>query len=103
MIDTIIKNPKGVRVDELCEMVIVTNERGLHARAAAKFVQTAANHNAEIHVMMGDMRVDGSSIMGLMMLAASKGSCIKICTSGDGAVDAINDLTDLIRRGFDEN
>ena len=93
---------KGVRADELCEMVIVTNERGLHARAAAKFVKLASQYNAEINVAMGETRVDGNSIMGLMMLAASKDSRLKICASGDQAVEAMNDLAELVRRGFDE-
>lgn len=101
MIDDIVKQ-KGVRADELCEMVVVTNERGLHARAAAKFVKVTSQYSAEIHVAMGDMRVDGNSIMGLMMLAAAKGSRLKICAAGDQAVDAMNELSDLVRRGFDE-
>lgn len=102
MIDNIIKKQHGVRADEICEMVNVTNQRGLHARAAAKFVQIVSNYNAEIHVMMGEARVDGHSIMGLMMLAASNGSRIKICASGPDAVEAMNSLSDLVRRGFDE-
>jgi len=103
MIDDIIKRQQTVRADELCEMVVVTNERGLHARAAAKFVQLASSFEAEIYVMLGDARVDGNSIMGLMMLAASNGARLKICASGTDAADAISNLSDLIMRGFDED
>lgn len=102
MIDDRVNSSKGVRADELCEMVVITNERGLHARAAAKFVQVVSSFSAEIYVMKGDTRVDAHSIMGLMMLAASCGTRLKLCASGDGAVEAINDLSDLVRRGFDE-
>lgn len=102
MIDDNIHRQQGVRADELCEMVVITNERGLHARAAAKFVQLASHFEAEINVMMGDTRVGGGSIMGLMMLAASNGSRLKICASGSDAVEAMSALSDLVRRGFDE-
>lgn len=89
-------------VDELCEMVVLVNKRGLHARAAAKLVQTAAAFKAEIHVVREDMRVEANSIMGLMMLAAPCGTRLKLCASGLEAVDALNALSDLIMRGFDE-
>ena len=93
---------KGVRAEELCEMVCLVNKRGLHARAAAKLVKVAAAFKAEIYVARDDMRVPASSIMGLMMLAAPQGTRIKICASGSEAVDAINALSDLVMRGFDE-
>ena len=93
---------RGLRPDELCEMVVLVNKRGLHARAAAKLVQVAAAFKAEIHVCKEDMRVPASSIMGLMMLAAPCGTRLKLCAGGVEAVDALNALTDLITRGFDE-
>lgn len=92
----------ALRADELCEMVVLVNKRGLHARAAAKLVQVAAAFKAEIYVAREDMRVSASSIMGLMMLAAPCGTRVKLCASGSEAVDAINALVDLIMRGFDE-
>lgn len=96
--------PTGVvRADELCEMVCLVNKRGLHARAAARLVQVAAAFKAEIYVARDDMRVSANSIMGLMMLAAPCGTRIKLCASGVEAVDAINALSDLITRGFDED
>lgn len=90
------------RAAELCEIVTLVNRRGLHARAAAKFVQVAAAFRAEVFVAKDDMRVPGNSIMGLMMLAAPCGSRIKLCASGVEAVDAIDALANLIARGFDE-
>jgi len=92
----------GVRADELCEMVVLVNKRGLHARAAAKFVQLGAAFKADIYVAKEDMRVSAQSIMGLMMLAAPKGTRIKLCASGTEAAQAINALVDLVMRGFDE-
>lgn len=91
-----------IRPDELCEMVVLVNRRGLHARAAARFVREAALFDAEIHVAKEDMRVSGHSIMGLMMLAAPKGTCLKLCVAGPQAVDALGAISDLVRRGFDE-
>ena len=92
----------GVRADELCEMVCLVNKRGLHARAAAKLVQVAAAFKAEIYVARDDMRVSASSIMGLMMLAAACGSTVRLCASGIDASTALDALSDLIKRKFDE-
>ncbi len=91
-----------VRADELCEMVILTNRRGLHARAAARFVREVNLFDVEIHVANDTMRVSGHSIMGLMMLAASRGASLKLCAAGEQASDALTALGDLVRRGFDE-
>jgi phosphocarrier protein len=93
---------QGVRADELCEMVVLVNRRGLHARAAARFVREVSLFEAEIHVVNNQMRVSGHSIMGLMMLAASCGANLKLCASGAQAADALGALSDLVRRGFDE-
>ena len=71
-----------VRADELCEMVVLINRRGLHARAAARFVREVSLFDAEIHVATDTMRVSGHSIMGLMMLAAARGANIKLCAAG---------------------
>ena len=90
--------------------VTVCNIRGLHARAAAKFVKTAASFNAKIHVTRGgedessaDEPVSGSSILGLMMLAADKGSQLHIVTSGDQAKEALDALTTLVETRFGED
>lgn len=83
-------------------MVVLVNRRGLHARAAARFVREAALYEAEIHVAKEDMRVSGHSIMGLMMLAAPKGTRLKLCVAGTQAAEALWALSELVRRGFDE-
>mgnify|MGYP001441048230 CR=1 FL=1 len=87
---------------ELCEMVTVVNQRGLHARAAAKFVKIALQFTADIQVAKEDVRVSGKSIMGLMMLAAGRGTMLKICVSGADANEVLTTLSDLVKRGFDE-
>lgn len=87
---------------ELCAMATIENLRGLHARAAAKFVKTADAFKSDISVTKDDMRVSGRSIMGLMMLAATTGTTIRICAVGDDAAKALEALTDLVKRKFDE-
>lgn len=84
-----------------CNVTIV-NRRGLHARAAAKFVQTATGFNAAVVVTRNGQTVSGHSIMGLMMLAASTGTDIAIATDGDEAEDALAALKALVKAGFDE-
>ena len=81
----------------------IRNQRGLHARAAAKFVQALSAFQADIVVIKGDMEVSGRSIMGLMMLAAGPGSVIEIRASGPDAVAALGALESLIERKFDED
>ena len=75
---------------------------GLHARAAAKFVKVAGGFNAQVRVIKGDMDVSGTSIMGLMMLAAGIGTDIELRASGVQAREAMQALVDLIERKFDE-
>ncbi len=87
---------------ELCDMVTIANQRGLHARAAAKFVRVADSFRAEITVSHAEMRVSGRSIMGLMMLAATCGTCLKLCASGDDAPEAVAALVDLVKNKFGE-
>jgi len=81
----------------------ITNARGLHARASAKFVETAARFKSEVTVTKGETTVSGRSIMGLMMLAASKGSIIELTADGDDAEDALRALTSLIAARFHED
>lgn len=87
---------------ELCVMAVIANERGLHARAAAKFVRVVESHDAEVAVVKDDVRVSGRSIMGLMMLAAARGTQLSICCSGADALTVQAALLDLIKRKFDE-
>ncbi|MBI2800775.1 MAG: HPr family phosphocarrier protein [Gammaproteobacteria bacterium] len=82
--------------------ITIINRLGLHARAAAKFVQTAAAYTCEISVAKGATRVNGKSIMGLMMLAASRGSELVITTNGTDAEPALAALVALISNKFGE-
>ena len=82
--------------------VTIINRRGLHARAAAKFVKICAQYDAQIQVSHRGNEVSGMSIMGLMMLAAAPGCVIQMVGSGAQAQDAMAALIDLIERKFDE-
>jgi phosphocarrier protein HPr len=81
----------------------ITNQRGLHARASAKFVKCAEGFNADITVSRDGQTVPGTSIMGLMMLAASIGTQIVVEASGPEADAAMSALEDLVTRKFDED
>ncbi len=83
-------------------MVEVVNERGLHARASAKFVKTAAAFDAEVRVSRDGTSVDAQSIMGLMMLAAGPGSTLEISAAGPDAETALEALCRLVEERFDE-
>jgi phosphocarrier protein len=87
----------------LVRTATIRNQRGLHARAAAKFVKLAGQFAAAITVVKGDVSVVGTSIMGLMMLAAGPGTEIELRASGADAVPALAALIDLIERKFDES
>jgi len=82
--------------------VEIINERGLHARASAKFVKTAAQFDAAIKVSREGQTVDAQSIMGLMMLAAGIGSTIEISAEGPEAESAVEALVQLINDRFHE-
>ena len=81
----------------------IANRRGLHARAAAKFVKLAATFDAQVTVGHRGTEVSGLSIMGLMMLAAAPGCCIEMKATGNQAVEALDALCDLVDRKFDED
>jgi phosphocarrier protein HPr len=82
--------------------ILIINKRGLHARASAKFVQTVETFDAAITVSKDGMTVGGTSIMGLMMLAASPGSSVLISASGNQAEQALDALDQLIQNKFGE-
>ena len=82
-----------------CEIL---NKRGLHARAAAKFVKLAGQFRSEITVAKGGTTVSGLSIMGLMMLAAAPGCSVEIRAAGDDAESAVAAIAELIAGRFDE-
>jgi phosphocarrier protein len=80
----------------------VVNPLGLHARAAARFVRLASQFRCAIHVARGDRRVDGKSILGLLLLAAARGAVLDIGAEGDDAEAAVAALGALVERGFEE-
>jgi phosphocarrier protein HPr len=83
--------------------VEIINERGLHARASAKFVKAASQFDAHVTVTRDGATVDAQSIMGLMMLGAGPGSVVEIAAEGPQAEDALDTLTQLIADRFDED
>ena len=81
----------------------ICNTRGLHARASAKFVKLASSFESEIHVTRDGVTVDARSIMGLLMLGAGIGCSIDVSAEGPDAEEAMEALTDLVARKFDES
>ena len=82
--------------------VVICNQKGLHARASAKFVRCAGSFEAEVTVTRDDQTVGGQSIMGLMMLAAGPGTSILIEASGPDAEAVVAALKQLVESGFGE-
>ena len=82
--------------------VEIVNKLGLHARPSARLTQLASTFRSQVHLSRDGRRVNAKSIMGVMMLAAAKGSTVTIETEGDDEVAAIDALTDLIAGGFGE-
>ncbi len=89
-------------MSEQHKVLKICNKRGLHARASAKFVQCAERFDAVVRVSRDGHVVGGTSIMGLMMLAAATGSEIHVSVSGPQAGEALAALQSLIERKFDE-
>lgn len=81
----------------------ILNQRGLHARAAAKFVKVAAAYDARITVVVNGTEVSGSSILGLMMLAAAPGCEVEVRARGPAAKAAVEALVHLVQKKFDED
>jgi phosphocarrier protein HPr len=82
--------------------VNIVNQLGLHARAAARFVKIASSYRSDVWLVDGDHKVNGKSIMGLMMLAAAKGTSLELRVSGDDERDATDALVELVDSGFGE-
>ena len=82
--------------------VEIVNRAGMHARPAAEFVKTAGRFASDIRVEKDGLEVNGKSIMGVLMLAAERGSRLRLAAQGQDAEDAVNALSDLVRRGFEE-
>jgi len=83
--------------------VTIVNALGLHARAAARFVQLAGRFRSKVRVSRDGRQVDGKSIMGILLLAAAKGAVITITADGIDEADALQSLAALVRTGFGED
>jgi phosphocarrier protein len=81
----------------------IRNKLGLHARAAAKFVRCAAGFSSTLTIVRGDMRVDGKSIMGVLLLAAPMGTVIEVIAEGDDEEAAIDAIARLVEDKFGED
>ncbi|MCA0049589.1 HPr family phosphocarrier protein [Mesorhizobium sp. B283B1A] len=88
--------------DQIVREFPIVNQRGLHARASAKFVQLASRFDASVHVEKDGVKVGGTSIMGLMMLAASPGYSIRVTASGPEALEVMDALEQLVASRFGE-
>jgi phosphocarrier protein HPr len=80
----------------------ITNALGLHARAAARFVQLASRFKSQVQVTRGARTVDGKSILGLLLLAAARGTVIDLAIAGEDEQAALDALVGLIARGFED-
>jgi phosphocarrier protein len=96
-------NPSRAAEDAITRVVEIVNKKGLHARASAKFVQLAEQFKSTVTVTRGNETVGGTSIMGLMMLAAGPGTLVTVKASGPDAIDAMEALCDLVGSGFGED
>ena len=83
--------------------VEIVNKLGLHARPSARLTQVASNFKSQVFMTRNGRRINAKSIMGLMMLAAAKGSIITLETDGEDEVEAIDTLSELIASGFGED
>ena len=92
----------AVPAGALSRELLITNKRGLHARASAKFVQTVERFQAEVWVTRGGETVGGRSIMGLMMLAAGPGTTITVSAKGPQAEAALAAISELVASKFNE-
>jgi phosphocarrier protein len=86
----------------LSREITIVNRLGLHARAAAKFVNLASGFDSEINLSRNGHSVNGKSIMGVMMLAAAKGATLELSAQGDDEENALQQLEALVARRFDE-
>lgn len=96
------KTKKKMSPNAILEDLIIVNKLGLHARAAAKFVQLASQFQSEITLAKDGITANGKSIMGILMLAAEKGSSVTLAVDGDDAAAAFAALKKIIKDGFGE-
>ncbi len=93
---------KANQASQSSKSFLIRNELGLHARAAAQFVKIASRFASEVKVIKDSREVNGKSIMGILMLAAAKGSQIQVMTEGDDSQEALTALEELIENKFGE-
>ena len=103
MSDVAANSSADASIGALRRSLAIANKRGLHARAAAKFVRTAGQFDAIVRVSFKGQEVSGLSIMGLMMLAAGIGSSIELICSGRQAADAMAAISTLVEGKFGED
>jgi phosphocarrier protein HPr len=97
-----IDDAQATAADPVVRAFVICNKKGLHARASAKFVQTVEKFDADVRVTRGHETVGGTSIMGLMMLAAAPGTSITVTATGREAAAAVEALEALIASRFGE-
>ena len=89
-------------MEEITEDLLIQNTLGLHARPAATLVQTVLKYKSDVHVCVNGNRVNAKSIMGLLTLAAARGSTFTVTCKGDDALDAMEAVRTLVDSGFGE-
>lgn len=94
------KDNDGMKLERQTEVI---NRLGLHARASAKLVKSAGRYTSSIQIGTDSETVDGKSIMGLMMLAATQGTTVTITIEGEDAESAMHDIVSLFENRFDEH
>lgn len=95
-------NNKTKKKYQMADVFLIENKLGLHARAAANFVNIASKYKSDVYVTKDGITVNGKSIMGLLTLAAANGTKIKLTVTGKDAQSAFNDLKKLIESRFHE-
>jgi phosphocarrier protein HPr len=96
------RNDSGSSDTNITRELIIKNRNGLHARPAAMFVKVSSRYRAEVWVEKDGERVNGKSIMGLMMLAAGEGSKLQVTAEGSDAGDVLRELEQLVETRFGE-
>jgi phosphocarrier protein HPr len=102
-VDDALGSDPGQEPGTVSRVATICNQRGLHARAAARFVKTAGQFDAEVWVRKNGTKVCGRSIMGLMMLAAAPGTVIELAATGPEAEAAVTALANLVECKFNED
>ena len=98
-----IPNPETCVSDSCSAKLKIVNHYGLHARPAMEFATAAGEFSSEVRVRANDEDADGKSVMDLMLLAATKGTQIEVICNGADAKACLEHLSDMVRRGFDED